>query len=431
MKHQRWLLGELDTWVAEGLIDAHQAAALRQRYADHSQPLPWARIIFSSIGAVLLGLGVILLFAYNWEGMHKFAKLAVVFGSLLAAHGGAIWVRQRSHPALTEGLHLLGTVLFGAGIWLVAQIYHLDEHYPNAFLFWSLGTLALAWAMPSIGQGVMACLLIALWHGTEAFDFLAPNHRVLMLLLLGVVPLALWLRSRVLLFVALLTLYFSVLASLVVFADEWMLPIMLSLSCLLLALREMARREVWFPEGAGSLSVLGYPGYFICVYLLSFPDVLEEMLDPGRNALAMTYLGCVAIPALGLWAWLLLDDHRNKRLSDWLDQGVVVLVVLSFLLTMLLSDYFSNPVIALAWFTLILCNIALLIHGGVFIVQGSAEARPGLTALGCLLIAAIVVTRYLDLFHSLLMRSLAFFIIGAIVFMAGNFYQRRQQGAIS
>jgi len=43
----------------------------------------------------------------------------------------------------------------------------------------------------------------------------------------------------------------------------------------------------------------------------------------------------------------------------------------------------------------------------------------------------VIVTRYLDLFHSLLMRSLAFFIIGAIVFLAGNFYSRRQPGGIT
>ncbi len=39
-------------------------------------------------------------------------------------------------------------MFYGAGIWLVAQIYNIDEHYPNGFLFWALGALAMAWAMP-------------------------------------------------------------------------------------------------------------------------------------------------------------------------------------------------------------------------------------------------------------------------------------------
>ena len=45
-----------------------------------------------------------------------------------------------------KSLHLAGTILFGAGIWLVAQIYHIDEHYPNAFFFWGFGAMTMAWA---------------------------------------------------------------------------------------------------------------------------------------------------------------------------------------------------------------------------------------------------------------------------------------------
>ena len=41
-------------------------------------------------------------------------------------------------------------MLFGAGIWLVAQVYHIEEHFPDGFLIWGIGALALAWAMPSI-----------------------------------------------------------------------------------------------------------------------------------------------------------------------------------------------------------------------------------------------------------------------------------------
>ena len=438
MKHQRWLLGEIDAWLAEGLIDEQHAVALRKRYASQAQSLPWARIIFSSIGAVLLGLGLILLFAYNWAAMPKFAKLAVVFATLIGAHGAALWCRDpaRFHPALGESLQLLGTMLFGAGIWLVAQIYHIDEHYPNAFLIWSLGALALAWARPSIAQGIAACLLIGLWHGSKVFDFQTPNHLVLLLLLAGVAPLALWLRSRVLLFMALGTLYFVIGANLAVFADEWLLPTVLALACLLLALRGIAERGAWFPESAGTLSVLGYPVYFFCVYLLSFPDVLGDVIDPGHDTLALVYLASLALPALGLWGWLLIQQStaaQRPGLAQWLDQGLVVGVLSVLLLAILFAHDGgrSTQAVALAWLALILCNIALLIHGGVFIICGSAERRPGLTALGVVLIAAVIVTRYLDLFHSLLMRSLAFFIIGAIVFLAGNFYSRRQPGGIT
>ena len=77
-KNIKWLLAEINLWLSEGLIGPDQAESIKRRY-QVSEPGPaWGRVIFFSIGAVLFGLGVILLFAYNWERMHKFAKLAVI-----------------------------------------------------------------------------------------------------------------------------------------------------------------------------------------------------------------------------------------------------------------------------------------------------------------------------------------------------------------
>jgi len=40
---------------------------------------------------------------------------------------------------------LLGVILFGSNIMLIAQIYHIDSHFPNGVLMWSLGALLAAW----------------------------------------------------------------------------------------------------------------------------------------------------------------------------------------------------------------------------------------------------------------------------------------------
>ena len=146
-KYHRWLHNEIAAWLADELIDPRQAEQLRVRY-PLSGGITWSRLIFSIIGAVIFGLGVILFFAYNWAEMPKYLKLGVVFGSLVLAHGLGFrfTTPDKDNRSLGEGLHVLGTMLFGAGIWLVAQIYHIDEHYPNAFLVWGTGALALAWA---------------------------------------------------------------------------------------------------------------------------------------------------------------------------------------------------------------------------------------------------------------------------------------------
>ena len=65
-------------------------------------------------------------------------------------------------------------MFYGAGIWLVAQVYHIDEHYPNGFLFWALGALVLAWALESIPQALLATVLFTIWAAPRRGRSTAP-----------------------------------------------------------------------------------------------------------------------------------------------------------------------------------------------------------------------------------------------------------------
>ena len=67
-KNIHWFLKELDLWVQEGLINHAQARAIRGRYPSEEEAGSWGRLAFGVSGAVLIGLGVILLFAYNCGG---------------------------------------------------------------------------------------------------------------------------------------------------------------------------------------------------------------------------------------------------------------------------------------------------------------------------------------------------------------------------
>ncbi len=197
-KEIRWLWNQTRLWVAQGVVTAEQAARIRALYPEPAAGLPWTLLIFSGLGAVIVGLGVILLFAYNWNALPRGLKLAVILGALAAAHGAGLR-RLRAGGrwrGLGEALCLLGTMMYGAAIWLIAQIYHIEEHFPNGFLFWGLGALALAWALPSAVQGMLAAVLFAIWNGTEVADFDAPVFWAPLGILAVTVPLARRQNSR-------------------------------------------------------------------------------------------------------------------------------------------------------------------------------------------------------------------------------------------
>jgi len=72
-------------------------------------------------------------------------------------------------------------------------------------------------------------------------------------------------------------------------------------------------------------------------------------------------------------------------------------------------------------------NLVFMGHCLLFILHGSQQQRGWEVAAGCVLFAALVFARYTDLFDSLLSRSLVFLILGAALFVVGNFYSRHKK----
>jgi uncharacterized membrane protein len=423
-KHLEWLKQELVQWRAEGLVDEPLARRILARYPASAER-NWGRIIFSAIGAVLVGLGVILFFAYNWQALPKAAKLALVFGGLALAHGSALALARRPDAArgLVEGLHALGTMLFGAGIWLVAQIYHIDEHYPNAFLVWSAGALAMAWAMPSIVQALLALFLVTFWAGVELFDFHTAVHGAPLVVVLGVLPLAWWRRSPVLLFFALAVLFVVTAFAAGALQAKAVMPLLFLMGAAAL-IAGAAAPGTAFPHAGGPLRSIGLAVVLGCSYLLSFKDLagMLRKVDfswPGIplyfGAAGLALAGALALLARGRLAQL--DAYRRWQL-------VLLAVGLAIVLAAALRLDRGAGLPTVVAFNLIALGFAALL-----ILEGSAQLRARLVAVGCLLFAMIAIGRYADLFTSLLVRSAVFVAVGVTLFLVGNFYARSRRRA--
>lgn len=423
-KHARWLQDQIGAWSEEGLIDERQAAILRDRYPAGDRDTPWARIVVSSVGAVVFGLGIILFFAYNWADMPKYVKLALIFGTVAAAHGAGFYLSGKADAkrGLVESLHVMGTMLFGAGIWLVAQVYHLDEHYPNAFIVWGLGALALAWAMPSTAQGLLAVLLVFLWGCFEVFDFSSPNHAGAWIVLVGVLPLAWMQRSRVLLF-------FTLVAFLALFVftagqvdDDLIASALFYGACVYMAAAVFASRSA-FPASAPAFAIVGYSVYLFLIYIFCFRQVARELVKLGPDdLLEWGYFLVPMVVALAAWLALLATGawKRADTLRRW-DLGLILAAMVLVLVAQFVLTRGNAGVVTLAF------NFVFLGHCVVMIVRGTGRLNWKLVSLGCVLFAALTFARFVDLFDDLLVRSLLFLFLGAGLFLIGNFYSRRKR----
>jgi uncharacterized membrane protein len=427
-KHLKWLQGELPQWVQQQVISQDQADSITRYYQQRSSSNA-GRSIFSAIGAILFGLGIILFFAYNWQDMHRFLKLSIIFACIISANLGALWFAapaRRQHAA-SEGLALLGTLLFGAAIWLISQIYHIDEHYPNAFWLWGAAALAMGWARQSALQCLAAIVLLFSWGCMEIFSYDQWYHNSPWWLLLGTASLAWVLRSSWLLFLSIAAFYFLWVASLIEPLDDVAGYLVMAISVLLAQTGMMSERikspQTWNVRNA--LAIPGFLAYLAIVFIHTFEDFHynTQYIYPFDSALQNSFFWYSLIISftLPLLALLPLRQLHSPAETDRIHS---VLMLASVAVVFIISAGWVEPSYGIRSSIM---NLVFIAHCFLFILHGSQQQRGWEVAGGCLLFSALVFARYTDLFDSLLSRSLVFLVLGAGLFLVGNFYSRHKK----
>ena len=103
--------------------------------------------IILTVAAVLVGAGIFSFIASNWDKMGSPVKIAVILSAMIASYSLGWYLKEEKHFIKTgDSLILLGTIIYGAGIFLVAQIFQIRANWPDGFIFWMFGVLAVAYA---------------------------------------------------------------------------------------------------------------------------------------------------------------------------------------------------------------------------------------------------------------------------------------------
>jgi uncharacterized membrane protein len=181
----------LDRWVAANLIDRITADRILQFEKDSTKEgLRWPALLAIGFGALMLCAGILLFVAAHWDRLSPGQRFALVVVLVALFHLAAAGLGQRS-PSVGIALHLAGTACLGAGIYMAAQIFNLEEHWPGGILLWALGAV-LAWlVLRQWPQALLAAVLIPCWLvgewalATEGYRGAASNIAAQGLLLLA------------------------------------------------------------------------------------------------------------------------------------------------------------------------------------------------------------------------------------------------------
>lgn len=419
LKHWKWLKGQLPGWIEKGIVTAEQSQRIMKEEPVVQGYNLLTRILIS-ISALLIGLGVISFFAYNWQNMTKWMKLGTIFLSFIIAHGVGLWLGQKPERKVhAEFWHLLGSFLFGAAIILIAQIYHIDEHAPNGILLWSAGALMMMYILKSTPQMLLYATLVIVWQVME-IEFHTSQLWAVFYVSVSVILFSIykkhWFPTAIatisIVVVSAIQSRFSVVNPMVV---------LLSLGAMSVGIGLLIRRSS-YESCAVPPEVIGLVLYFIMLLAFTFPEIIKDSLLARKytaNA-GFVYPLLIAFAVLTVWGLFLLPLKTFPQRIKNLTQKSNLLVFAGFLLTMVIlfagissasheSKHVLKNVAAFGF------NIIALIHGIVLIFSGTGSGRTGISFAGCLIVVIVIIARFMSFTDNLLVRSFCFLLAGAFI----------------
>ncbi len=431
--HQRWLLEQLPQWEREGLLTTEAARTLRERFAtDASQP-GLAQMVMGSLGALLIGSGLIAILGYNWDEFTRPVRLLFAFLPLLLTQLFSLRVLQRGEAAaawVREVAALLQALAAGACIALVSQIYNMGGEWPDFLFWWFILSLPLVWVLRSHAVAIFYLIAIAIWsmgqveHGRPWFD----SPLLYPVLLLGLLPYWPGWKNKLPLSISVrwvmtLSAIFG-LGSVAVFVaqkvdspyssfDDETYVWLWTLTAAIIALFPLTQAGIDESTGRKPQVVLG------TLWLLGF-GIVATFRSSARHI-----LDGVAHAVLLPWCWGLFAVLAGFVVLAAMHRRWAVLAIASVALLPLLAWPFvqgKGDSVGTLLSSLVTLHLSAV---GITLIVLDFIGKVGAPRLGATLLSALILARMSDSQLSLLTKGIAFILVG-VAFLAFNYFMSRR-----
>ncbi|GEN45681.1 DUF2157 domain-containing protein [Alkalibacillus haloalkaliphilus] len=384
-----WIESESKKWVEEGIIDESQKEAIASRYERQSTPM-----LFFFLAAVLIGLACLSLIAANWTSIHHLWRVVLIIGAMLLFY----FVGARAFMQNRQGIGVFAFVvalsIFGAGIFLLGDMYHFSMNSAFAFLVWGLAVLLIYLSQPQVFIWIFGLVVVFIGQLVSTMQLHDFNWLLMALFVVGYGTVGYFIKQQ-----NLMWLFTSLLAILLfAFSIQELTYYWYTIFALILYLFSYIIKTGVVSKPLQGVSVLSM--FIIVVYQALF---FNWGWQPVVNDIVY-YL--FLIPFLSL-AVLLAVLNRERF-------GVIQLVLF---LPVFVWPEFSTLLAALVLFAF---SIGKMIEGDQF--EDSRKEKLGIIAF---LISVSIV--YVEVAWVVLDRTLFFLIGGIILFIVGLLLNRYQQ----
>jgi uncharacterized membrane protein len=445
---KRELSVEAQDWVNDGLISREQGEKILSRYGTNLPDGSQRKIgyyVLLSIASLLIGLAIIVIMGENWEEIPRVIRMMGMFVAVISFNGLGLYHFRKGNEGAASSIFLCGSMTYGAAIFLIAQIYHIEAHYPNGVFYWALGVLPFALLLKSKSILLLAQVLSAIWAFLE-FE-------------IGYFP------SFYLLFVGSF-FYF-------VFKLKKSTPMFLISFALSITFIEFALSHYYFPNRYyikwGSVHVFYSVSTLIITYLIakvfenesykhyvrdyamavrlwalrlgiifffvfSFSEPWKALIKSAAPNPIFSFFNGIIVLLLMFGAYWKISKQAKIEIIHTLKKDLLLvsigLMYCFFCLTVSLLSKNSSPI-----YLQVLTNLMLFLTGIKILINGLRTMRGISFYTGLSIILVQVFCRYIDLIGNYIGGAALFLIAGLIMILAARFWKnhgsQQIQGAVA
>lgn len=414
--------------IEAGLLNKDQAEKIR-RYYEQKEDRSGNRtlIVFGTLGAILVGLGIILIVAHNWDELSRplkvfFAFLPLVLGQLACFY--VLW-RRFDEVVWREGAATFLFLALGACLSMISQIYNISGQISDLLWLWMLLALPLIYLLRSSIASLLYWTGITYYACQQAYVEYPTA-----------VPYWYWLFI-----LPALPHYFLLIknkpeSNFTIF-HHWIIPLSLIISL------------GSFGQNEELLMFLAYFSLFGWLYLIGRLAYFEDQNLINNGFLILGSLGSVIILLMlsfdffweelyrqrdDFWTWTGLPEFYVCLILTLLAGGFLYRLVrhqpahgwgLMDILFLLFLFVFGTGVNAPGQ-ALVAVNLLLFLLGIFYIRRGARLDHLGILNYGLLIITALIICRFFDTKFSFILRGSLFVLVG-IGFFAANYLMLKKR----
>ncbi len=443
------ILNELPLLLEKEIIDSTSFSKMKSYYMSLLSKSK-KNILFpiiSSIAGLLIGSGIILLLAHNWDEISRSTKTIIAFIPLLTGQLLSIYsyIKKKS-LAWTEFSAIFLSLSVGSTIALISQIYNMPGDMEGFLFIWIILIFPVIYIMKSLGVLLHYLVMIIFWAAFAQYE--NGQSALYWIFFTAILPyFYLSLKNKIsqnrkVVISWIVPINFLVGTGIAiegVVPGLWILIYSLMVTMFYLIGTLYYKKEVSLFHNP--FKIIGITGIISLSYIFTFKDVWVKIgweylqVSHSYNH-TIAYFDYVLIILLFFISKYLFYKIRKTKSIDNTKEIITfsIFPIISVITYLVVSSMYMYDKIAFnesTFIPLIIFNLYLSINGALIIYQGVQSQLLYKINLGMGILLLIIISRFFDMDISFTTKGVIFILLGFIFLFVNLYLSKKLKKEIS